>query len=132
MRDIQITYPFGNLSIDELIIAKMFNHFCLEIEDPSCRITDDDRRKTIGLFNNSFESIIIHSYGVNREDDYIEQLSRLANSTSIKSQLTELFSIYPMDVTFKIDEYSLMIEHIENSIEFRNAKEKFGHVIKFI
>ncbi|UPQ76747.1 hypothetical protein [Chryseobacterium nepalense] len=87
---------FRGESLFEMILAKMFQKFQINIQEKKCIINDDDRRNLIKHFNNVFHNLqIINS---DRKDFYrkdsIEVLSKLATSSNLKNGFKDLVTTY--------------------------------------
>lgn len=86
----------GNESLFEIVLAKMFSKFQIEVKSTNSNISDDVRRQMISFFQSVFENLqIINS---DHKDLYkletIEALSKLATSSNLRSCFKDLVSYY--------------------------------------
>ncbi len=86
----------GEESLMEIILAKMFQKFQLEIKKSDSDVTQDVKRNLIQHFQNVFENLqIINS---DRKELYkkesIEALSKLATSSNLRESFKKLISCY--------------------------------------
>ena len=115
----------GKESLFEIIIAKMFSRFEQAINEPSCKLSDDNRRNILSNFQNVFENlkIIKGDRGKLFEQETIEALSNLATSSNLKRGFHDLVEAYLDNFIHKdylviaIDDFDLNISGVYDMLE---------------
>jgi hypothetical protein len=117
----------GDETLFEIILAKMFSSFKDSLEnDKHSKITDDDRRELVSLFQKVFENL---KYINNRkgiyEEDSLDALIKLSTSSNLKISFENLVAKYlkvvPENKTkylvIAIDDFDLKTEGVHSMLE---------------
>lgn len=115
----------GKESLFEIIIAKMFLKFQEAIQDPACKLSDDNRRNILTNFQIVFENLKIIKGDRSKlfEQETIEALSNLATSSNLKKGFQNLVEAYLEDFSKKdfliigIDDFDLNISGVYDMLE---------------
>lgn len=117
----------GDETLFEIILAKMFSSFKNSLEnDKQSKITDDERRELVSLFQKVFENL---KYINNRkgiyEEDSLDALIKLSTSSNLKVSFENLVAKYlkvvPDNKTkylvIAIDDFDLKTEGVHSMLE---------------